>query len=361
MNHLSPPISASASLSTSDHNERPNPVLVEVLRGDLVESRHRGSLVICDRHGQVVLAAGDYQRRVYGRSAIKCLQALPLIESGAADHFALGNRELALACASHGGEPAHVECVTRWLSRIGCSPQDLECGSQPPMHPASAEALTAIGEAPGPLHNNCSGKHAGFLSIARHQGIPTSGYIDESHPVQQQVEAAIAAMCGQDLARAPRGTDGCGIPVIALPLFGIALAMARFADPRELPESRRNACERLRAAIAAEPFMIAGSDRLCSRLIRASQGRALVKTGAEGVYTAIIPETGLGVAVKADDGASRAAEVIISTLLRQMELLPDSDDEELTALTAPPLFNRAGRRIGQLRMVAANFSGPECS
>ena len=150
-----------------------NPVLVEVTRGDMVESRHRAAFAVADPRGRVVASAGDIERPVYARSAIKALQAIPLVESGAAEAFGLSDAEIALACASHHGEPRHVETVTAWLARIGCSLEDLECGAHPPTHAASHRALMAAGEEPGAVHNNCSGKHAGFLTLARHLNAPT--------------------------------------------------------------------------------------------------------------------------------------------------------------------------------------------
>ncbi len=191
------------------------PVLVELVRGDLVESRHRGAFAVVDAAGKMVASAGDIERPVYARSAVKPLQALPLVESGAADRFGLGVEELALACASHAGTPLHVAKVASFLARAGLAAADLECGGHLPTDLASAQALIRAGEAPSPLHNNCSGKHAGFLATARHLGEAIRGYIEFDHPVQQRVLAAMGGMTGLDLTRAPRGRDGCGIPTIA--------------------------------------------------------------------------------------------------------------------------------------------------
>ena len=188
-----------------------NPVLVEVTRGEMVESRHRGSVAVVDHEGRTVLSLGSIEAPIYPRSAIKPLQALALVETGAAEAFGLSDAEIALACASHDGEPRHVSTVEAWLARIGCSTGDLECGPQLPSHEASAATLIRTGREPGPEHNNCSGKHSGFLSVARQLGAPTRGYIDLEHPVQQTVLGILEQMTGLDLGDAPRGIDGCGI------------------------------------------------------------------------------------------------------------------------------------------------------
>ncbi|RMD63932.1 MAG: asparaginase [Alphaproteobacteria bacterium] len=312
----------------------------------MVESRHRVAIAVVDAGGHVVLARGDVERPIYPRSAIKPLQALPLIETGAAAAFTLDDRALALACASHNGEPRHTEVVEAWLRRIGCTVADLECGVHPPYHRPTAEALIRAGQAPSALHNNCSGKHAGFLTVARHLDVPTRGYIRFEHPVQQRVLGVLEAMTGLDLGAAPRGIDGCGIPVIGIPLGNLALAMARFADPHDQPQVRQDACTRLRAAMTGEPFMVAGSGRFCTRAIEAADARAVVKTGAEGVFCAAIPDSGLGIALKVEDGATRAAEVAMAAALIRFGV----PGIEAAGLHRTPLHNRAGTRVGEVRI-----------
>ena len=232
---------------------RLNPVFVEVTRGDMVESRHRGAAAVVDADGSVVHAWGDVEGPVFSRSAIKPLQALPLVETGAAGRFAVSDVEIALACGSHGGAPEHVRPVAAWLERIGLAPGDLECGTHPPTDQEAAGALVRAGEDPSPLHNNCSGKHAGFLTTAVHLGEATAGYVRPDHPVQKRIERVLADLGGVALEGAARGTDGCGIPVIAMPLTAIARAMARLADPRGLAPPRAAlaaACDaRLRAMV----------------------------------------------------------------------------------------------------------------
>jgi len=322
------------------------PLLVEIRRGDMVESRHRGSVAIVDADGALVESRGDIAQPVYPRSAIKLLQALPLIESGAADAFAVTPPELALACASHGGEPPHVATVLAWLARIGLGVADLECGTHWPSTTAAAHALVRAGETPRAVHNNCSGKHTGMLATCRHLGEPTRGYIDPAHPAQRRILAVFEAMCGLDLSGAPRGTDGCSLPQIGMPLAALARGIARFGAPDALPAARAAACRRLAAAVTAHPFMLAGTDRACTRLNEIAAGKAVVKTGAEGVYVAAIPARGLGIALKIEDGAGRAAEIAIAALLDRHAGLSETQRAALAPLIAPPTVNAAGRTVG---------------
>ena len=331
----------------------PSPVLVEVTRGTMVESRHRVAFAVCDGEGRVKRSAGDIDRPVYARSSIKPLQALALVETGAAAAFGLGDAEVALACASHAGEPRHVETVLAWLKRIGCGIDDLECGPQEPERREHLRELHLSGGEATAVHNNCSGKHSGFLSVARHLGHPTKGYIDYEHPVQQRILGILEAMTGLDLGAAPRGVDGCGIPVIAVPLGNTALAMARLADPRDQPEDRQAACARIRRAMAAEPFMVAGTGRFCTAVMSALKGKALIKTGAEGFYCGALPERGLGIALKVEDGNGRAASVAMGEILRQLGVIDDEDAATLARSLAPPILNRAGREVGRIRPAAA--------
>jgi L-asparaginase II len=326
------------------------PLLVEVTRGEMVESRHQVDVAVVDSAGGFILTAGAVHRPVYGRSAIKGLQAFPLLETGAADRFNLGDVEIALACASHNGEVPQVEAVRQWLERVGLSFADLECGSHMPYHEASAVALVKADRQPTPGHNNCSGKHAGFLTTARHMNEPTRGYIDYEHPVQKRVTGALEAMCGTSLERAPKGIDGCGIPVIGISLAATALGMARLADPAKLPAERKAAAERIRAAVAAQPFMVAGTGRFCTDIMRRLGARAFLKTGAEGVFCAALPEAGLGIALKAEDGAGRAAEAAIGYLLEHLKIIGEDDRRALWPMLYPPIVNRSGRIVGAIRV-----------
>lgn len=314
-----------------DATERP-PLAVEATRGPLVESRHLVDAVVLDSDGRMIEAWGEIDRPVYPRSACKPLQALPLLETGAADAFGLTSREIALACASHNGEPVHVETVLAWLARVGLDDDDLECGAHPPRQELVLAAFAKSGAALRQAHNNCSGKHAGMLTTAVHLGEPTAGYIGREHPVQRRVAAAMAEICGATLA--DFGVDGCGIPTFALPLRGLALGMAR------LPE--RPAGRRIVQAMIAEPYMVAGQGRACTELMQAAGDAVALKTGAEGVYMAALPAKGLGLALKARDGAGRAAEVAVAELLTRLGALPGG-------FSRRPLRNVRGLAVGELR------------
>ncbi|MGB8840793.1 MAG: asparaginase [Aliidongia sp.] len=326
-----------------------DPIVVEMLRGALVESRHRGAVAIVDAAGRIVRSWGDIERPVYPRSAVKPLQALPLVESGAADAYRLAGTELALSCASHHGQPVHVEAVTRWLERVGLGPDDLECGAHLPSDLASAQALIRAGTAATAVHNNCSGKHSGFLSTAKHLGEPTRGYIDAGHPVQQRVTTAMSEMTGLDLSRAPVGRDGCGIPVIGMSLHGMALGFARLADPAGLHEERRAAAIRLLDAMAAAPIMVDGATGLCHNVMSVAGKTVRLKGGAEGVYCAALPGQGLGIALKIDDGAARAAQLLMVTLLDRLGCFDTAQRTALHPFLHPILHNVAGVEVGSLR------------
>ncbi|HTW26169.1 MAG TPA: asparaginase [Acetobacteraceae bacterium] len=326
-----------------------NPVLVEATRGDRVESRHRGAAVAVDADGAVVFAAGEIDAPVYPRSAVKAMLALPLVESGAADRLGLTEAELALACASHAGEPAHVEAAAAMLRRAGLGPEALECGAHWPLDAEAARALAASGRSATALHNNCSGKHAGFLCLACDRGEDPAFYVRPEHPVMREVTAALAAVTGARLEAENRAIDGCAIPTYAIPLRALALGFARFGTGRGLPPVRAAAAARLRRAVAAHPFMVGGTGRFDTRLIAGLGPRVFSKTGAEGVFGVALPELGLGLAVKCDDGAGRAAEVMTAALVARL-LRPDgAGAETLAALAAPELRNWNGTRVGALR------------
>jgi L-asparaginase II len=333
-----------------------NPVLVDAWRGDHVESFHRGAFAVLDAQGRVLAAAGDIDRPVFPRSAIKLLQALPLVESGAADRFGLVAEELALACASHGGEAAHTRSAASVLAKAGLDASVLECGAHWPYDEPTKLALAAAGQTPNVLHNNCSGKHAGFACLgcvmagtAEPRGF-LSGYVDAGHPVMREVNAAIEATTGWRLADAPHGTDGCSIPTHGIPLRHLARAFARVAAESGLSPGRCAAARRLREAIAAAPFMVGGTGRFDTRVMAQFGVRVCCKVGAEGMYCAALPDAGLGIALKMDDGnTARAAEVAMAALL-QAFVAPqgDADAALLAELAAPALRNWRGQMVGRL-------------
>ncbi len=325
------------------------PIAVEVTRGSMVESIHRVIAAVVDRHGKPVLSWGDIDRPIYPRSAIKPLQALAVIETGAADAFNLSADEIALCCASHRGEPMHVTRVVTWLHRLGLSVDDLSCGPQMPNHLPSARALIMANEDPGRVHNNCSGKHAGMLTTARHTGAAINGYAAPEHPIQKRLIADVGAMGGVDLSNTARGIDGCGIPVFGMPLAAVARAMANLADPVDQATDRQAAAKRIIAACAAHPLMLSGSASFNSTVLAETAERALLKGGAEGVYTAAVPGLGLGICVKADDGASRAASVALGAILCHLGVLDEAAQARLQTHLKPEISNWAGSHIGVIQ------------
>ncbi|TJW38571.1 MAG: asparaginase [Mesorhizobium sp.] len=330
-----------------------NPVLVEVLRGAVVESAHRGAVAVFDADGKVLWELGDTARPVFPRSAVKAIQALPLVESGAAEAFGFGDRELALACASHSGELAHVELAQAMLAKAGLDKTALECGAHWPSSHEATIALARAGGAPNALHNNCSGKHSGFLCTCVHAGIAHRGYVKASHALQEMVRDAMQAVTGaaHDVDRC--GTDGCSIPTYAVPLRSFALGFARMASGVGFEPIRTKAARRLLAACMAEPFLVAGTGRADVALMQAAPGRIFVKTGAEGVYCAALPELGLGIALKCDDGAGRAAEVMIAAVLAKLLRSDTALAAKLIEQTNPAIESRIGTKVGALRPTAA--------
>jgi L-asparaginase II len=330
-----------------------NPVLVEVVRGRKVESEHRASAAVVDADNKCVIALGDVVRPVFPRSAVKPIQALILVESGGADQFGYGEEELALACASHSGEPEHVAVAERMLACLGLDDSALACGVHWPLSQAAALSLARAGRGPSALHHNCSGKHAGFLCAATAMRAESVGYVNLAHPVQQAAKAALEDLSCVPISGDCMALDGCSVPTWALPLASMAYAFARFGTGRGLAAKRAEAALRLRRACANNPFHVAGSDRFCTKLMQHFGMRLLVKVGAEGMMCAALPEEGLGIAVKCDDGAARAAEVVMAALLDRLMPLTKADRAVLELHKCRRLQNWRGIDIGWLRPAAA--------
>jgi L-asparaginase II len=326
-----------------------DPVLVEVMRAAVVESRHCGAAAVVDADAGTVLTLGDVDRPVFPRSAVKALQALRMIETGAADRYGFTDQELALACASHSGESGHVAAAQSMLARIGLDASALRCGAHPPMYGPSATALYRAGAEPTALHNNCSGKHSGFLCLACMLSADPRGYINPDHPVQREVKATIESVTGASIPDNRRAIDGCSVPTWAVPLKHLALGFARFGTGLSLAPERAKAAARLRAACAAHPWYVAGTGRFCTEVMQRLGARAFVKVGAEGVYLGALPERGLGIAVKCDDGGARAAEVVMATLIMRFGALSKDEQAALDHLVRPTLRNWNGIAIGELR------------
>ncbi|MGR3514443.1 MAG: asparaginase [Paracoccaceae bacterium] len=320
--------------------------LVETTRGDFLESRHFGHAVIARPTGEIVEAWGDPNKLVLPRSSHKMLQALPLVESGAAKD--LSTEHLALACASHSAEDIHVSRVSAWLADMGLSEHDLCCGPTPSLDLERRHQMIRDGQPHTRLHSDCSGKHAGFLTLSKHLG-GAARYVDPDHPVQRAVRSAIEDMAEHESPG--YGIDGCSAPNFALPLHAMARAMAKFATMGQGSSSRDKACVRLREAMMRHPELVSGTRRSCNDLMRAADGKAAVKSGAEGFYVAILPEAGLGIALKIEDGATRASAATMAALLVRCGAI-EADAKGLDAYLNAPVRSFNDELVGSIRPVA---------
>ena len=320
--------------------------MVELWRGGLLESTHLGHAVLVDDTGQIVQAWGDPERIIFPRSSCKMIQALPLVESGAADAYGLTMGQLALSCASHQGAALHVNAARDWLAGIGLGEPDLRCGSHEPYDKAERDRLICDHEGPCQLHNNCSGKHSGFLTVTKHLKAGPE-YVEIDHPLQKAIRAATEEVTGETVAG--YGIDGCSAPNFAMSVAGLARAMAEFAKARESGSVRERAMQRLRDAMAAHPEYVAGEGRSCTELMRAMGGRVAIKTGAEAVFIAMIPEKKLGLAMKIEDGNSRASEAALVGILTQLGVLDAAHPMAQKRLPAPQT-NCRGFTTGELRL-----------
>lgn len=330
-----------------------NPVLVEVLRGTRVESRHRGAVAVADARGHLAFAIGDIETPVFPRSAIKAWQALPLVERGLDTRYGLGDEELALICASHSGEPGHVAGVERILAKAKLDASALRCGVHWPLSQSATVALARGGGTATALHNNCSGKHAGFLCLACALPAGTADYFKPEHPVQRAVCEVISDLTGDTLGDTNRAIDGCSVPTWAVPLGKLAQGFAKFGTGIGVSPARAAAARRLREACAAKPWYVAGTGRLCTEMMQRFGRRVFVKTGAEGVYCGALPDQGLGFALKCDDGAGRAAQALTSALVARFLPADEGEREALLEFNAPVLKNWNGYDVGAIRVAEA--------
>lgn len=328
-----------------------NPVLAEAVRGNWVENRHRGAFAIVDADGRIIASAGDIDRAIFPRSAIKSMQALPIFARHAIDRFHHTDEELALACASHHGEDAHVTRVEHLLERIGLSAADLECGAHMPTNGAAREALRSAGQEPSALHNNCSGKHSGMLSVALALGVNTHGYVGREHDVQRQVRAAVESVIGEPLTEAKCGTDGCSIPTFAAPIRAFALGFARMATGHGLPQEFATGARRLFDAATAHPHLVAGTGHFDTLIMGAFGGRLMQKGGAEGVQCGAIRDKGWGYALKCDDGNMAASHAMIASLLMRHAEPDASQRAVLEPFLNQNTKNVRGAEVGELRAV----------
>jgi L-asparaginase II len=331
--------------------DNPNPVLVELVRGGWVENRHRGAFVIADASGRVIAAAGDIDRPIFPRSAIKSMQALAMARAGAIERFALSDEELALACASHQGEEPHVAGVSAFLHHVGHNPADLECGAHPPTFAPARDAMRAAGGKPTSLHNNCSGKHAGMLSVATALDVDPAHYVDRDHPVQKAVRAAMEEVLGTGLAEDRCGVDGCSVPTWAAPLRDFARGFARMGTGEGLGAVTAAAAARIIGAAMAYPHLVGGTENLDTLLMQEFGGRLFQKGGAEGVQCGILHDKGWGYALKIDDGNMAASQAVLAKLLLEVASPDDAQRSLLERYAAQTIRNVRHLDVGELRAV----------
>ena len=338
-------------------------ILAQATRGQTIESAHRGSFVVIEGDGTPVAARGDAQSVTFWRSASKAFQAIPLVTSGAADAYGFGEREIALACASHAGEAMHTELARAMLAKIGLGETDLRCGTHRSAHQPTADAMIRAGQEPTQFNHNCSGKHAGMLTFARFIGADLGSYLALDSPVQQTILRVVARFTGVPAEQIQIGIDGCSAPNFALPLHAMALAYARLTNadaefgPEKLgdhPIGLAQACQRIVAATMKYPELVAGEGRLDTQIMRALPGKIMCKGGAEGVWSAgVLPcerwPKGLALTLKIEDGGERARPVIAVELLRQLEVLTPDAKAALESCSPQILLNSGGLRIGEIR------------
>ena len=321
-------------------------VLVEVQRGAIIEGRHYGAIAVTDADGKLVASAGDPQLVTYLRSAAKPFQALPIVMSGAAERFAFTDEELALAAASHSGEPTHQLAVRTLLTKLGLDETALHCGTMPPIDRETAIRVGAGLLTASPLQCDCSGKHSGMLAVCLQRGWSLAAYEEPAHPLQREIAAVMSTFLALPPESIATGTDGCGVPTFAAPLANIARAWATLLAP---PDPYREAAARVLAAMGTAPYMVAGRGRLCTDLMNLAAPRVIAKVGAEGVFCMALRERGLGVAIKVEDGGMRALPSIAAAVLRQLGLWDEVDAARLLALQNPEIRNHTDTLVGVLQ------------
>lgn len=322
--------------------------VVEVQRAGLKESAHNGFIVVVDDSGRVLHAIGNPNEIVFARSAAKPLQALAILDYGAIEKYGFHAEEIALMCASHNGESLHVNAVNKMLDKMDLTDSDLTCGIHMPFHRATTDEMTRMQMAATTLHNNCSGKHAGMLALAKTLDEPTLDYAKPDHPVQLAMRTVVAEMAGIPVEQLTIGIDGCGVPVFALPLANLATAYARLGTGHACSDIRKNSAVTILSAIRKYPEYLAGDDRYDTILIRTTSGRVIGKMGAEGVFALTVPSQRLGIGFKIEDGNFRALYPIVSETLHQLELISDEEYGILNNWHPPIIRNHAGTEVGRI-------------
>ncbi len=323
-------------------------IIAHVTRGPLVECIHRGDIAVVDPEGRLIAHAGDPDKVTFMRSSAKPIQALNVVLSGAADHFGLDDRELAITCASHDAEDQHVNTVLSVLTKLGLDESALLCGVHAPVNREAARALVVAGKKASPVHNNCSGKHSGMLAVARQLGAPLDNYLALDHPVQRMSLAMVAEFAGVDPKSVIVGVDGCGVPVFGLPARAMARAFARLSAPEVLRPELAAAVRRVTATMQKNPALIEGTGRFTSRLIEVGAGRLVAKSGAEGVFCVGSLQKKLGLAAKCEDGDMRPLPPAVLKALSDLSVISPDDLAVLAAFARPAVRNNRGERVGEV-------------
>lgn len=334
--------------------------LVVVKRGNHIESKHAGSIAVVDSAGNLLYGLGDISRMTFTRSALKPVQAIPVIQSGAADRFLMNDKEIAICCGSHNGEEQHTHVVDSMLFRIGLREENLQCGAHPPYSQERYVEMVKKSIEPSPIHNNCSGKHTGMLALAMHLESDIASYHRMEHPVQRKVLETLCELADLSEDQVIAGIDGCGVPNFGVPLHKLALVFAKLANPAAVqPYSLKQAIRRITQAMNHYPEMVSGTNEFCTEMMRTVKGKVIAKGGAEGVYCLGLLEKGIGIAIKVEDGNWRSAYPAAIEVLRQLGELTPQEEEELRAFQKPVINNRRGEVVGSVEPVFRLKEGKE--
>ena len=329
-----------------------NPILVELVRGGITESFHRGVVCVVDEHGDVIFSVGDIKQVCFPRSALKYVQHIPLLTSGIFDHYNFTSKELSLMCGSHNGEDQHVEVVNGVLAKIGLDPTCLKCGAQNPTRKSDWIKLIKNGDFAQAVHNNCSGKHAGFLAFNTFHNLDTSNYLSSEFELQRKIKECVAHFAELETSELTEGMDGCSAPTYAMPVYNQALMYKNLVAPNnKISTEEQNAAKRIIAAVAEYPEMIAGTKRYCTDLMKVTNGRIIGKTGADGVYCLAIPEKKWGISIKVDDGKMGPQYQIAQSVLLELGLLSEEEATMLNPYYEFDISNFAGNFASQTRVV----------
>ncbi len=332
-----------------------NPILVEIYRGGLLESFHRGVVCVVDENHQVIFEKGNVQQVCYPRSAMKLIQVLPLIEKGGIEKFDFTLEEIALMCGSHNAEPEHIRVLYQILTKIGCTAQDLNCGAQAPTSKKAAEALLLNHEKPSQIHNNCSGKHAGMLALCKLINAPIEGYLKPEHPIQQLILSAVEDLYAYPKNQMVAALDGCTAPIYSIPVLNQAIAYQNLCGNNTFSEKRNQALTTIRNAIAAHPFMVAGSKRYCTDMMLITAPQVIGKTGAEGIFCMSFTDKKWGVCIKIDDGKMQPQYHVAEKLLEEAGIFDQNTLKSLENYSKTPLYNFNKLQTGEMIAVDLNF------